>query len=192
MAVTPKDGKLIYHITALKNLESIFKNNLLPRGNINFDILDVADENILEKREKFKLETHTPFHFFASTPFSGSVQISFPETEFVYLCLNRHFAKNRKFKIIPNHPLQYKENPLEWGQGLEKIDWELMEQRDYSNHECKEICMAECIYEGSIPAKAFSCIFVKSSESRDKVVNLLEKYGLKVKVNLTPGMFKKI
>lgn len=67
-----------------------------------------------------------------------------------------------------------------------------MNERNYSNHECREVCMAECIFEGSIPAKAFKMIFVKSIEVKDKVVNLLTQYHLNINVNITLGMFKSL
>ena len=47
MAKNPKEGKLLYHITAFDNLDSIFENGLLPRNKINFNIKDVADDEIL-------------------------------------------------------------------------------------------------------------------------------------------------
>jgi hypothetical protein len=192
MAKNPKEGKLLYHITALNNLPSILENRLLPREKIDFDYKNVADEQILTKREKFKLESFTPFHFFASTPFSGKVQMVHPKEEFIYICLNRSTAKKNEFKIIPTHPMHYRGDPLEYDEGIDEIDWELMGERDYNDHECREVCMAECIYEGSIPAKAFAFIFVKSEKVKQKVVNLLKSYNLTTRVNVTPGMFKNL
>lgn len=192
MAKKPKEGKLLYHITAFDNLESIIENDLLPREKINFNYLNVADDDILAKREKFNLESFTPFHFFSSTPFSGRVQMQYPNKDFIYICIARKDAIRNKFKIIPTHPCHFNEKPLDWDEGFNRIDWDLMNERNYSNHECREVCMAECIFEGSIPAKAFKMIFVKSIEVKDKVVNLLTQYHLNINVNITPGMFKSL
>lgn len=64
MATNPKEGKLLYHLTALDNIESILTKGLLPREKIDFDFLNVADEEILRDRKKFDLSEYTPFHFF--------------------------------------------------------------------------------------------------------------------------------
>lgn len=191
MAKNPKDGKLLYHITALENLPSIIKNGLLPRGAIEGDFIDVADGEILGKREKFDLESYTPFHFFSSSPFSGAVQIGNPDKEFVYLCITRALAMHNHFKIIPTHPLHYKQEPLDWEEGLKTIDWELMSKRDYSDYECKETCMAESIFQGSVPINLLNCIYVRTKEIRIEVVNLLKKENVDVRVNLNEGMFRK-
>jgi len=45
------EGKLLYHLTALDNVESIIKNALLCREIIN-PITDVADPKIIEKRRE--------------------------------------------------------------------------------------------------------------------------------------------
>ena len=53
MAKNPKEGKLLYHLTALENIESIFKNGLLPRNKIKSHFTNVADDRILEERNHF-------------------------------------------------------------------------------------------------------------------------------------------
>ena len=35
--------------------------------------------------------------------------------------------------------------------GIEKINWDLMNKRDYTDNACKMVCMAECIYSEKIP-----------------------------------------
>jgi hypothetical protein len=191
MAKNPKEGKLLYHITAFDNLDSIFENGLLPRNKINFNIKDVANDEILGSRKKFDLAEYTPFHFFSPTPFAGAAQMENRETDFVYITIKKGLALENNFKIIPSHPLNYDDEPLEWNKGIDEINWDLMSLRDYNNHECKESCMAEAIFQGKIPAKFFFCLYVKSEEIKEKVVSLLEFYNLDINVNINNFFFKR-
>ena len=65
--VSIKNGKLLYHLTNIDNLDSILKNGLLPRnklkelkGSLNFD--DIADKRIIMERDCMGLGDYIPFH----------------------------------------------------------------------------------------------------------------------------------
>ena len=63
---TAKTGKLLYHLTKLSNLESIIQQGMLPRkyileNGIRFG--DIADGQIISKRQELGLDIYTPFHF---------------------------------------------------------------------------------------------------------------------------------
>lgn len=79
MATAPSTGKLIYHITSIDNLPSILKFGLLSRKcllqNRDIHFTDIADPEILNKRERYKeaLSQYVLFHFFAKNPFDGAV-----------------------------------------------------------------------------------------------------------------------
>lgn len=191
MAINPKNGKLLYHLTALDNLESIIDNGLKPRKKIDFSIVDVADPEILQSREKFGLEEHTPFHFFSSTPFAGAAQLSQKDKEFIYITITRDLAKSNNFTIIPTHPLHYTESPLGWDEGIETINWDLMHKRDYADHECKETCMAESNFKGTVLAEHFNCIFVRTEEVRANVLELFRQKNLAINVSTNSYMFLK-
>lgn len=70
MATAPSTGKLIYHITSIDNLPSILKFGLLSRKcllqNRDIHFTDIADPEILNKRERYKeaLSQYVLFHFF--------------------------------------------------------------------------------------------------------------------------------
>lgn len=188
MATHPRNGKLLYHITPIENLKSILTHGLHPRKNVpNFT--DVADVEILKDRTKFKLQEFTPFHFIPKSPFAGKVQLTFPEKEFVYLTVTRKLAIHNNFKIVPSHPLHYNEEPLTWDIGMNTIDWELMAKRDYKDHECKEVCMAECIFEGYILPEHIYCIFVKTEQAKKEVDEMLVGKLSQVFVNVNKSMF---
>lgn len=56
MAAMPSTGQLIYHMTSIDNLSSILKFGLLSRNhllqNSNIQFTDIADPEILSKRER--------------------------------------------------------------------------------------------------------------------------------------------
>lgn len=189
-----REGKLIYHLTDIKNVQSIIENDLLPRKTMfekGFCFQDVADQEILHFREEYDLNKYVPFHFFGRNPFDGKVQLCHPKSEFVYFCIRRNYARTKGFQIIPKHPLNM--NPFimyNYDDGMEKVEWDKMEVRDYSDYECKEICMAECVYDGSIAIHEFSNIYVKTEADKIYVERLLKKYGINnLYVNVNPNLF---
>ncbi|WP_345993914.1 DarT ssDNA thymidine ADP-ribosyltransferase family protein [Sulfurimonas sp. HSL-1716] len=177
-----KDGKLLYHLTALSNMDSILRDGLKARSNLSSDFKDVAEQDIIDFRNKHKISYLIPFHFFLGTPFAGRVQMNHPDEEFVYITIRRRIAANKEndFRIFPTHPKHM--NPLvsyDYEEGIEKIDWELMNEREYSNPECKEVCMAECVanHEAILPG-AFQSIIVKSETTKKYIQELYQSiYG---------------
>ena len=176
MVTLIQDQKLLYHLTALDNIKSILENGLMPRKNIE-DFTDVAEQDIIDFRNKEGISHLIPFHFFRGTPFAGIVQKNNPNKEFVYITIHRDIAKRKNFKIFPTHPKHMSPLKLyDCEEGFEIIDWELMNKRDYSIYECKEVCMAECVapYK-SIPADAFHSVIVKSEETKKYLEELCRK-----------------
>ena len=183
MSVNVKEGKLIYHLTALDNFESIVNKGLLPRNAIKPNI-DVADNEILTIRDKYNLSDYVPFHFFINTPFDGAVKKKYKNTDFIYICIKREVARNNNFKIIPCHPLFNKlancDNILfDYDEGFKLIDWNIIDSnnRDYNNQDIKNACMAECLYYGKVPIIKITSITVKNCKSFDKICEILSKYG---------------
>ncbi len=170
--ISIKEQKLLYHLTSLKNIASILRNGLKARITLS-NFIDIAEPNIVEFRNQNSISDLIPFHFFKGTPFAGKVQQNNPTEEFIYIVLHRDDAKALNFKIFPTHPKHM--NPLtlfEYEEGMNKIDWELMNKRDYSDYECKEVCMAECVANfPAIPPRLFQSIIVKSKETKKAIEN---------------------
>lgn len=173
MATPIENQKLLYHLTSLDNIESIFTNGLKPRQSLS-SFTDVAESNIIDFRNSAGISNLIPFHFFKGTPFAGIVQKSHSDKEFIYITLHRDAAKKNNFKIYPTHPKHMSPLKLyEYEEGLKIIDWELMNTRDYANYECKEVCMAECVAPfDQIPASAFHSLIVKSIETKQYLEEL--------------------
>lgn len=185
-----QEQKLLYHLTDLDNLESILKKGLMSRYELNGKFKDVADPDILEGREKYDLHKMVPFHFFAKNPFDGRVLADHPHESFCLISVYRSFAKSRKWEIIPKHPLS-KASAFEicdYESGFEKIDWKKMNKREYSDPDCKSVCMAECLSPSTVDAKDFRIIYVKSEQEHKLVTKLIKRHNLDTIVTINPKM----
>lgn len=173
-----RDKKQLYHLTELENLDTIFKYGLLSRNQMlkrKIRFTDVADSEIIKFRSENGLNDYVPFHFFAKNPFDGAVQLAHKNKVFVYIIIHRDFAKNNNFKIITRHPISVQPFKLyDYQEGIKNIDWDTFDLRDYNNHECKEICMAECISSKTISIHNFQSIAVKDNQTKLKVLELME------------------
>lgn len=187
-----KNQKLLYHLTSIENIANILEHGLKPRSALS-EFVDVADSEILESRKSYSLETYVPFHFFAKNPFDGRVQIDRPNEKFVLIAVHRDFAKSQNWKIIPCHPLANVEiKILSYDEGVNEINWELMESRDYSNTDCKSTCMAECLSPNTVQAKDFFSIYVCCSESEEIVKKYMRNNNLStIHINNNHNMFVK-
>lgn len=183
--------KLIYHLTGLQNLPSILERGLRPRANLaNF--VDVADQDIITDRRRLRLERFVPFHFFAKNPFDGRVQHDHPEKRFVLIAVERSKAHSLGWKIIPRHPLAGDDiEVMDYDAGMQAIDWDAMNKRDYSDQHSKCTCMAECIAPGPVAPNLFQSIRVKDTTSEAQGTKHLAGTGLKPFVNVCPAMFSK-
>lgn len=183
--------KLIYHLTSLKNMASIIESGLLPRSRLD-GFVDVADREIIESRKGFGLERHVPFHFFAKNPFDGRVQRDHPRKCFALIAVQRHVARTRGWKIIPRHPLAGGEiELLDYDDGMEAIDWEVMNKRDYSDQYCKCVCMAECLAPDAVSADLFHAIYIKDDGAQEQVKELVNGRYRALYVDVMPAMFSK-
>lgn len=190
----PKDGKLLWHLTCLDNIESIFVHGLLSRKELeNKNFVDVANPDILEKRARFGLEHYIPFHFFQKTPFAGDVMKKNVDKEFIYLTFSRDLASKNNFKVITKHPLNNDAEMYDYAEGIEKIEWELMNgYRDYHDKNVHDTCLAECVacYKG-IEIGAFKSIYTSSEEAKTVIEELKEKYKVSLYVNVNEHLFVK-
>lgn len=186
-----KEQKLLYHLTSLENLSGIFQNGLRPRAQLNA-FKDVADAEILKKRQTLKLEHYVPFHWFAANPFDGSVQGNKRDTQFVVISVHRSFAIRNGWKIIPRHPLANDAiQLLDYDQGFEAIEWDVMNQRDYHDPHCKSVCMAECLSPAVVSAHDFFKIFVPNPEVEALCGAKMRDAGVSVQIGVNPGMFRR-
>lgn len=190
-----KNGKLIYHLTSLENLDSIISNGLLPRNMLSLNYIgfeDVADPQILAERDIYNLANYVPFHFYAKNPFDYVVQNNNPDTEFVYICLHRDTAECKNFRILPKHPLAAHIPPdlYNYAEGINAIDWDIMEEKDYIDRSSKATCLAEALFPGIVPVSDFQSIVVKSIFTQIEVKKILRNYNVdSVFVDVRPNYF---
>jgi hypothetical protein len=184
-----RDQKLIYHLTSLRNLGSILDSGLQPRSALS-GFHDVANAEILAGRQAHQLENYVPFHWFAKNPFDGRVQIDRPDEDFVLIAVHRSLARARNWKVIPRHPLG-NGSPLvlDYEAGFDQIDWNTMDRRDYQDHECKSICMAECLSPQPVLVESFYMIFVPNGTVAVIVANELECRDISIEIRVNGRMF---
>lgn len=188
-----EEQALLYHLTDIENLGSIFEHGLLSREELNQSgkivYTDVADQAIIKKRKELGLESHVPFHFFTKNPFDYAAVRGNKDKEFVLIALRRTVAKSRDWKIVPRHPLASSGvEVLGYDEGMKAINWDCMNKRDFDDDECKSICMAECLSPKPVSASDFLNISVKNADLQKKVEDLAKSAGLSVHVNLASHM----
>lgn len=179
-----KNGKLLYHLTDIGNLENILKEGLLSRNRLVGDIRfnDIADKQIISKRNSMGLGDYIPFHFHPYSSFDVAVKNIYSEKEFIYICITRKLAIYNNFKVLPNHPLSNGDvseyNLLEYDEGFKKIDWQAMDTLGTEDKYIKQVKMAECLTQLTIPAKCFQSIAVRNDEIRKYVKERLKCHGI--------------
>lgn len=184
-----KDQKLLYHLTHIDNISPILKGGLKPRAQLE-KFEDIADQEIIDGRRGLELESYVPFHWFARNPFDGRVQTDRPDDFFVLITVRRELAAKQNWKIIPRHPLAVGEiQLLDYEEGFEAIDWELMNKRDYHDPDSKSVCMAECLSPKIVSPNSFYNIFVYCDESAAYVEKKQKRHGTSVEVKINKLMF---
>lgn len=86
----------------------IINHGLLPRRRLIEQKMlfgDVADQQIISKRQELGLDIYTPFHFHPYSAFDVAVKNTYPTDKFVYICIRRALAEFNDFKILVKHPL---------------------------------------------------------------------------------------
>lgn len=177
-----KTGKLIYHLTNIDNLDSILEKGLLPRKFVlekKISFCDVADPNIINKRKGLGLDIYIPFHFHPYSAFDVAVKNNGDAQRMIYICLDRVFAKNNKFLILPRHPLSGEKFELfDYDKGFQEINWEIMTTTGKNDPYAKEVKMAECLTDKKIPATSFNCFYVASECIKNIVEKKLKQYNI--------------
>lgn len=164
-----KEGKMLYHLTQLSNLDSIISHDLVSRSTLEQQgvlFSDVADSEIMRKRRSFGLHTYIPFHFHPYSSFDVAVKNSYNE-DFVYICISRMFARRNNFLILPKHPLSAHDVVLmDYDDGMDAIDWDAMERSSTESEYIKNVRMAECLTQEAIPVTSFFSIAVRDVQTK--------------------------
>lgn len=191
-----RDKKLLYHLTKVDNMEMIVEHGLLPRKWLlehGMYFGDVADPQIISKREELGLDIYTPFHFHPYSAFDVAVKNTYSTEKFVYICIRRAFAEFHNFKILIKHPLSQQDCILyDYEDGINNIDWDTMERAGESDEYSRNVKMAECLTDRCIPAELFQCVFVPDIETQQYIEELFQDKGILEQppyVNVQPVWF---
>ncbi len=176
MARETRTKLLVYHITALDNLESIFTKGLLSREALNgVEMVDVADPEILAKRKTLGLLKFVPFHFFSKNPFAWTARSNRPGHPFVYISVARALAKAKGYKILTKHPLAITTSscgPFDFDEGYAKINWDHMDSRQFQEDDCKASCLAECLAPDKVIPSDFHSLYTFDAATKVAVERL--------------------
>lgn len=152
---------------------------MLPRKSViesGLHFGDIADPDIITKRQELGLDIYTPFHFHPYSAFDVAVKNTHKGEDMVYLCIDRETAKRNEFKILPKHPLSVNDCKIyEYEEGFNLIDWDTMMETNRTDDYAKHVKMAECLTEKSIAIDVFTCMYVASEEVKQKVENIFRE-----------------
>lgn len=173
---------LLYHLTKLSNLESIIKYGLLPRRKViqqRIRFNDIADVEIISKRQELGLDRYTPFHFHPYSAFDVAVKNKYRDEDMIYLCIGRQTARLEGYKILPKHPLSENECQLyDYDEGFELIDWDTLQEKKRTDGYAKQVKMAECLTDRTIYITDFRCMYVKSEAVKRRVIEIMRENGV--------------
>lgn len=128
------------------------------------------------------LNKYTPFHFHPFSSFDVAVKNTYNNENFIYICLLRTVARNNGFKILPRHPLNMDECILmDYDEGIQAIDWNIMQKKGLDDDNAKQIKMAECLTDLIVPVNCFQCIYVRNEEIKEIVEEKLKEHGVERK-----------
>ncbi len=177
-----KDKKLLYHLTNVSNIQNIINFGLLPRKYLlEHDMMfgDVADPQIISKREELGLDKYTPFHFHPYSAFDVAVKNTYSTEKFVYICIKRALAEFNNFKILIKHPLSQQDCVLyDYIEGINNIDWDTMKKTGTTDEYSRNVKMAECLTDKAIPAELFQCVYVPDEETKLYIEKLFREKGI--------------
>ncbi len=174
--------KLLYHLTELDNMSSIIDYGLLSRADVlrkGIRYKDVADKEIISRREQLGLDGYIPFHFHPYSAFDVAVKRSHPDDKFVYITVKRDLAALADFKVLVKHPLSQNECVLyDYQEGFSKIDWDTMETPGLDDPYSKNVKMAECLSDKPISAALIQCVYVSDEWTKEYVEQLFWEKGI--------------
>ncbi len=198
MSTPPSQGKLLYHITHIDNIQSILKYGLLSRNKLenlkSVIFKDIADQDIIEKRKEQLLQNYVLFHFFSKNPFDGNVCQKYGSENMAIIAIYRPIDKTNFF-IIPTHPLDVNKDPdiYPYDEGFKLINWDIiddLQNRDYHDPIIRKACMAECLCAVSINPKNIAYIYVYSDEIKEKLIKKIPSGYIKI-ISVNSKMFPK-
>lgn len=177
-----RNKELLYHLTRLDNMEMIVRHGLLSRKYLiehHMQFGDVADQQIITKRQELQLDRYTPFHFHPYSAFDVAVKNTYSAKKFVYICIKRSLAESMGFQILIKHPLSQQDCILySYAEGIKNIDWDTMEKAGETDAYARNVKMAECLTIDPVPAKLFQSVFVPDEETKLYIENLFKENGI--------------
>ncbi len=78
---------------------------------------------------------------------------------------------------------------MDYEEGMDHIDWDQMNRRDYGDDESKSICMAECLSPQAVTVDNFFKLYVSNDKVKQNVEMILRDHNVDIEVIVNRGMF---
>ncbi|MCG5102555.1 type II toxin-antitoxin system toxin DNA ADP-ribosyl transferase DarT [Oceanobacillus alkalisoli] len=194
-------SKLLYHITHINNLESIFRqDSLLPHAHIKKCIInykDVANQDIQSRRERTiipvgaggYLHDYVPFYFAPRSPMLYVLKMQpIPQDDIVYFMTNIESIQQHSLSYVftDAHAIRRLTNFYTNLENISQIDWDVMQASvwtdtdDDPNRKARR--QAEFLVHKEVPLSACLGFAVYSDQTKQRVKEMLKIAGLTVPV----------
>lgn len=195
---------LLYHITHINNLDSIFKSGGLFAQAIvqqyGQSYMDVANQDIQGRRSKTKiplapqgsLHDYVPFYFAARSPMLYSVchQGGIEQEKMVYFMSNTETIEQLclPFVFTDAHAIMWLTNFYNSLEDLDKVDWDVMastiwtDDVEHPNRKTKR--QAEFLVHQQVPLEACIGLAVMNSKMEHEVKHIIERNGLTLPIGV--------
>ncbi|MDR1893782.1 MAG: DUF4433 domain-containing protein [Spirochaetales bacterium] len=192
----------LYHLTAIANMPNILSYGLISRAKMQANGVklnkNIADPNILTKRQQLGIFDYVPFHLFPDTAFDYRIKTDNPDTLFAYITIPLNHAIQQHWLYIPCHPLHYQDSQLydcnnydftyaETAQGLREW-WVIQRHLNWKSY--RQVYMAEVLAPTLVPVTDFGSIVVKDLKGKNLLLQISTKCNIDLNnIIIDPNIF---
>jgi hypothetical protein len=195
MVVYSPDKALIFRVVHFDNLKWIFYRKALEAKNhslSNDSLVSVGNNDVIRKRAikevpippKGTLDDYVPFYF---TPFSMmlyNIHTGYGETkqiankDLLFFVTSLHALREKQIPFIytDRHALMIHANFYSDIKDLDKIDWKLLESRDFSRNvndpDKNDRYQAEALVHKRVPLAALEALVCYNEETEEKITEM--------------------
>ena len=187
--------RYIFHMTDIRNLNSIIKNGLLSTNNKQkrgFEHKNIANLKIQERRDtkdipcgpKGKLHDYVPFYFSSMNPMLLGVINSknYDQPLIIYLCMKIQRLE-KDDAVFSKASLNTSEDPEIYDdcEKLSELNWELIDSRKWSfkDDNDRHQKMAEALIKDKVAIEEIDAIVVYNEFIKNIVENIFKKNNIK-------------
>lgn len=195
---------LLYHITHIDNLRSIFQNGgLLAQATVQKEVqtyIDVANSDIQSRRSRTRipiatggnLHDYVPFYFAPRSPMLYSVchQGGIDQEKMIYFMTNTEMIEQigLPFVFTDAHAIMMFTNFYDDLAELERVDWDIMKATiwtddiDHPNRKSKR--QAEFLVHDKVPLEACIGFATMNAKMQQELQTILDEFNSKIPIGV--------